>query len=240
MVRQPFRALRGERGFAGIRRFSESTPVLRIPLFTCARLVFVAFVGDTKLPLLLEALGSVDAELARVHYALREFAAWPASDSPDIVRARAAIRRAFMTVRAMREALVAPAFASVEARASSLRARSIVIQLQLAQLRGVNSIAFAMTEFGTLEAFASYVLAAIGRANTVWVGHPNKEAVLSAAEDMYADVGREPRIRQVLARGLVSSDLHTRLTCATLAALLDASLGTLPAAEAVMRMTEVS
>jgi hypothetical protein len=182
--------------------------------------VFLVLVADHNLPLLLEALGSVDAELARIHYAVRDFAAWPAPESPDLLRTRAAIRRAFAALRAMRALLVVQTDRSVETRASALRARGVVVSLQLVELRHAdvgNLLAAAGT---SVEAFAAYVLAQIGRANALWVGRSDDEDALERAERAFDRVGRDPLVASVLAHGSASRDAHVRATCATLGALL--------------------
>lgn len=177
------------------------------------------------MPLLLEALGSVDAELARVHYALRDLAAWPTYDSPDLARARAAIRRAFSGLRTVREWLVEAGDDSPEVRACALRARGIVVVLQLAELRHHDLGAAVGASFATLDSFAEHVLACVGRANTCWVGRTNDPSALTRAEQAFAAIAADPEVANVLARGLLATNPQVRLIWATLAALLDARGG---------------
>jgi hypothetical protein len=183
-------------------------------------IVFLVHVADYDLPLLLEALGSLDAELARIHYAVRDLAAWPAAESPDVFRARAAIRRAFAAVRTMRGLMVMPTEHSVETRAFALRARGIVISLQLVELRHADVREIVAAAGTSLEGFVAYVMAQIGRANMLWVGRPDDEDALARAERAFDLVGRDPLVSAVLAHGRASRDGHVRATCATLAALL--------------------
>jgi len=188
------------------------------------RVVFPALVGDTNLPLLLEALGSVDAELARIHYALRDLAAWPASDSPDLARARVAIQRGFAGVRSMRALLVQRGDDYYESRASSLRARAIVVLLQLVELRGHDVGDVLGRSFASLEAFIAHVLAEVGRANTRWIGHSGDASALLRAEQAFAEIGHDPSVASVLARAALSKNPQVRLTCATLGALLGSTV----------------
>lgn len=177
------------------------------------------------MPLLLEALGSVDTELARVTYALRDLAAWPAYDSPDLGRARAAIRRAFAGLRTVRSWLVEAGDDSPEIRACALRARGIVVLLQLAELRHHDLGDALGASFTSLDAFAEHVLACVGRANTCWVGHADDPTALIRAEQSFAEIATDPAVANVLARGALATNPHVRLTWATLGALLDAPGG---------------
>lgn len=173
------------------------------------------------MPLLLEALGSLDAELARIHYALRDLAAWPSTDSPDLARARAAIRRAFAGLRNMRGLLVQPSDDSYECRASALRARGIVVMLQLVELGGHDLGDALDASFATLEAFTAHVLAGVGRANTLWIGRPGDLTALVRAERAFAEIAADPGVASVIARGVIARSPLTRVTWMTLRALLD-------------------
>lgn len=174
-----------------------------------------------SLPLLLEALGGLDAELARIHYALRDLAAWPSPDSPDLARARAAIRRTFAGLRNMRSLLVQPNDDSYDTRASALRARGIVVLLQLAELGGHDLGDALGTSFATLEAFTAHVLAGVGRANAVWVGRNGDLSALVRAEQVFGEIAVDPEVASVIARGRLAKNPHVRLTWTTLGALLD-------------------
>ena len=183
---------------------------------------------DVRLPLVLEALGSVDAELARIHYALRDLAAWPSAESPALPRAREAVRRGFACLRTIQDLLVHPPRDSYDERASSLRARSVVVVLQLTQLRGYERPDVVGTSFATVDAFADHVLQAIGRANAQWVRHGADVNALLRAERAFGEVGHDPRVASALQHGASSRDPHVRRTFAALVALFDLAAHTVP------------
>lgn len=181
--------------------------------------------STVTIPLLLEALGSIYTELARMNYAVRDLAAWPSPDSPDLARIRKAMRRGFAHVRQMQHLVVLldDDDTSWEGRAASLRARGIVVLLQLAGLRGHDLGELLGSSFVSLEALTTFMIAEVGRANTYWVGRPANLDALARAERAFADIGRVPAMEALLVRGESSRDPHIRLTCATLGALLSAA-----------------
>lgn len=177
------------------------------------------------MPLLLEALGGVDAELARVHYALRELAAWPTHDPSDFARARAAIRRAFAGVGTVRALTVEASDDSPGIRATALRARGIVVLLQLAELRHHDLGDALGPSFATLDSFGERVLDCVSRANACWVGRPDDPSALTRAEQAFAAAGADPELANVLARGVLALNPPVRLIWSTLSALLGPPTG---------------
>jgi hypothetical protein len=116
-----------------------------------------------------------------------------------------------------------------EHRASSLRARGIVIVLHLTELRDRDIGDMLGASFTTIEAFTAHVLSAIGRANAHWLGRAGDVGALLRAEHAFAQLGCDPRVATVLQHGASSPDPHVGMTCATLCVLLGIGVEALPA-----------
>jgi hypothetical protein len=186
-------------------------------------------------PLVLEAVEQLQAELLRIHHNVRAVAVWPQSSEAEIASIRACLRRASAVMRGIRDhVLELGGDSEADAlRASSLRSRGIVLAIQLSELeqaaRGLYEAA-PSRRFPDVFAFKDYLLGEVGRINASWIaetkhGDPrdlaSERETLARAEAAYIALGREPEVAEFLAWGIHRQSFAVRSVCRVLAALLE-------------------
>jgi hypothetical protein len=186
-------------------------------------------------PLVLEAVERLEGELLRIHHNVRGIAAWPTNSAAEITSIRAAIRRAYEVTRAVRHQVlnrgaIAPSNAL---RASSLRARGIVLAVELSELeRGARGLEGSppASRFADVLGFKDYLLGEIGRINAQWIadtrrvandGGVAERAILDRAEAAYASLGQDPNVAGFLVWAIGRESYALRGASRVLAALLD-------------------
>jgi hypothetical protein len=189
-------------------------------------------------PLVLEAVERLEAEILRIHHNVRAIAAWPTDSAAEITSIRAAIRRACESIRGIQnQVLVRTDVPPSDAlRASSLRARAIVLSVQLSEMeraaRGLAGSPMA-GRFPDVWAFKDYLLGEIGRINAQWIteskragnaGTPFDGAILERAEAAYRSLGQDQDVAIFVAWALSSESYALREASRVIAALLGIGL----------------
>jgi hypothetical protein len=187
------------------------------------------------IPLVLEAVERLERELLRIHHNVRGVAAWPTNSAEEIKSIRASIRRAYEVTRAVRHQVLARSDINPPnaLRASSLRARGIVLAVELSELeRSARGFAASPPAGGFPDvcAFKDHLLGEIGRINAQWIidakqtgleGGAAERAILERAEAAYASLGQDPNVAGFVAWGVGSESFGLRAASRVLAALLD-------------------
>jgi hypothetical protein len=161
--------------------------------------------------LVLEAAEQLDAELRRLHHGLRDVAAWPRSSGQEVANMRAALRRAFGTVRAICEYVIECSEVETSGmRASALRARGVVLAIELSELKrmecGATGSGWPSHRFADVEMFREYLLGEVGRINSRWIASQkqaiaNELEIVEGGETAYVALGCDPDVAEVLAWG---------------------------------------
>jgi hypothetical protein len=186
-------------------------------------------------PLVLEAVERLEAEILRIHHNVRAIAAWPTNSAAEITSIRAAIRRAREVTRGIKHHVLVRAdlTPSDALRASSLRARGIVLAVELSELeRGARGLVGSPQDnrFPDVWAFKDHLLTEIGRINAHWNAESKREstptanerAILDRAAAAYAALGQDPDIAAFLAWAIGRESYALREASRVIAALLDA------------------
>jgi hypothetical protein len=185
-------------------------------------------------PLVLEAVEQLQAELVRIHHNVRAVAAWPQSSEAEIASIRACLRRASAVTRGIQDhVLELGGDGEADAlRASSLRSRGIVIAIQLSELERAARGLYEdppSRRFPDAFAFKDFVLGEVGRINASWIAEAKQDEasdlarerdLLARAEAAYAALGRDPDVAEFLAWGIHRQSFVFRSVCRVLAALL--------------------
>jgi hypothetical protein len=187
-------------------------------------------------PLVLEAIEQLEGELVRVHHNVRGIAAWPASSSVEIASIRASIRRARGVTWGLRGHTLALGENddSDTIRASSLRARAIVMAIHLSEMErlGRGLAEHPIGRFPDVDAFKDHLLGEVGRINATWMseakqaishGASDERDTLARTEAAYAALGRQRDVAEILAWGAARPSLAFSTACRVLALMLDAS-----------------
>jgi hypothetical protein len=195
-------------------------------------------VTAAHVPLVLEAVECLEAELLRIHHATRAIAAWPTDSAAEIASIRAAIRRACDVTRGITNNLLASSegAASDALRASSLRARGIVLAVELSALEhGARGLAGSPpnSRFADVSEFKEYLVGEISRINAHWLTESRHfyvqhgasvRELLDHTEAAYAALGREPNVAGFLAWAVDRESYALRCASRVLATLLEVSL----------------
>jgi hypothetical protein len=185
-------------------------------------------------PLVLEAVERLHAELLRIHHNVRAIAAWPTDSAAEIRSIRASIRRAHDVIRGIEcHVLVrTDSTPSNALRASSLRARGIVLAVELSELeRAAHGLAGppSSSRFPDVWAFKDHLLGEIGRINAQWIAESKREAtaetpieraILDRAEAAYASLGQDTDVETFLTWAVGSESHALREASRVIAALL--------------------
>jgi hypothetical protein len=183
----------------------------------------------------LEALERVDAELRRIHATVRNFVAWPDAARDEAQNAFATLRRAFAITRETRAEVLDPERLahSARVRESSLRARTVVLAMQLSELEHFANTAANLEPTAFAEdvtCFRAHVLRHVGVVNARWslatraLATDDDEIVgrlLDVAEAEFLALGRDPATVRFLARGISHEHQVVAMACRVVAALLE-------------------
>ena len=189
-------------------------------------------------PLVLEAVECLEAELLRIHHATRAIAAWPTDSAAEIASIRAAIRRACDVTRGITNNVLASSegAAADALRASSLRARGIVLAVELSALEhGARGLIGSPpnSRFADVWELKAHLLGEVGRINAQWLIDSRQFPVhdgakvrelLDRTEAAYAALGRDPNVAGFLAWAIGRESYVLRCSCRVLAVLLDVVL----------------
>lgn len=192
--------------------------------------------------LVLEAAELLDSELMNIHYRLRDLAAWPREC--DVASIRVSLRAVLLLTRGLRDQALAARLntGSTELRAASLRARGVVVALQVSVLEraietstcGVEATAVTKAAFAR---FSERLLGYVGRINASWILEANRlpraaradfDSVLDRAEEGYSALGRDEELVAVITRGCADRPGVVSSACRVLAAILEIPLGQMP------------
>jgi hypothetical protein len=191
-------------------------------------------VTSAHVPLVLEAVECLEAELLRIHHATRAIAAWPTDSASELTSIRAAIRRACDVTRGITNNVLASSegAASNALRASSLRARGIVLAVELAALEdGARGLVGSPphSRFSDVWELKDYLLGEISRINAQWLTEsrhfhthdgPGVRELLDRTEAAYAALGRDPNVAGFLAWAVGRESYALRCASRVLAVLL--------------------
>ncbi len=124
---------------------------------------------------------------------------------------RAALRRAFGTVRAICEYVIESCEVETSGmRASALRARGVVLAIELSELKrmecGSAESGWPSHRFADAEMFREYLLGEVGRINARWIAShkqaiANELEIVEGGESAYVALGCDPAVAEVLAWG---------------------------------------
>lgn len=201
----------------------------------------------SDLPLVLEAVEALGAELARLTQQATSLggvlsARERAATVTKLRRAQASVNRALAAVRD--SVLESADELSIERFESAFRARSIVLQLQLQRLKQIEpQVAHrlwpASGRFKSVDDVSAFVLDRIGRLNAAWSEErrgvrqnhspdsPTLIAAVARAEHALIAIGKDSDVASFLAVGASLTCEEFRTPCRVIAALLAVALAPL-------------
>jgi len=198
-------------------------------------------------PLLLEAVEQLDAELLRIHRGTCAVAASPGEHLATVTNLSRAVKRASRALRSVREnVLDSAAELTIDRFESAFRARTIVLQLQLQTLKQLEpQVAHrlwpASGRFQSVDDVREFLLDRIGRLNAHWAedrrahardderpGYRVLVAAVAKAERALTAIGEDSDVISFLAVGASLTCEDFRTACRVIAALLDVQLAPIP------------